>query len=101
MMVDVASLIQQRQNDFIEKRTIIESEVNKFFKSLEQQDDDIRTKCNVVDGRTAKDVLPSLWADEFDEDAYKAELENLNKYIAYVMQVQEVNNREAIQCLQS
>ena len=101
MMVDVASLIRQRQNDFIEKRTIIESEVNKFLKSLEQQDDDIRTKCNVIDGRTAKDVLPSLWADDFNEEAYNVELANLNQYIAFVMQVQDENNREAIQCLQS
>lgn len=101
MMNDVASLIQKRQNDFIEKRTIIESEVNKFLQSLEQQDADIRQKCNVVPGRTARDVLPSLWADEFDETAYQAEYNNLQQYINYVMQIQDENNREALECLQS
>lgn len=101
METNVAALIQQRQNEFIENRTKIEAEVNKFLKSLETQDADIRQRCNVVDGRTARDVLPSLWAEDFNIETYNAELANLNNYIAYVKQVQDENNREALECLQS
>ena len=64
-------LYQQRMNDFIEKRTKIESEVNAFLRSLEVDDEEFRAKCNVQEGLTARDVLPSLWAEEFDEAAEK------------------------------
>ena len=100
-MNNVSQLLQERQNMFIECRTRIESEVNQFLQSLERQDEDIKQRCNVVPGRTAKDVLPSLWAPEFDEQQYQVELANLNNYINAVIQIQNQNNQEALQCLQS
>ena len=98
--VNVEQLIQIRQNKFIETRTIIDTEVNKFLKSLEALDADIQAKCNVVAGRTTKDILPSLWAEPFDEVAYQAELAKLQTYIAGVKTITDSVNEEALRCLQ-
>lgn len=99
--VNVAALIQQRQNKFIETRTIIEAEVNKFLAGLEAQDEDVRNKLGVCTGKTAKDWLPSLWRDDFNMESYKYELAKLQEYIAKVKAYADNINAEAIRCLQS
>lgn len=99
--VDVAKLIRERENAFVETRTIIESEVNKFLKSLEELDADIKLKCGVKDGVTAKDLLPALWVEPFDEATYKVQKEKLDNYIAQVSNICDALNQEALACLQS
>lgn len=99
--VNVAALIQQRQNKFIETRTIIEAEVNKFLAGLEAQDDDIKAKLNVQPGITARHWLPSLWSDDFNMEAYKQELAKLTDYMSKVKVYADNLNAEAIRCLQS
>lgn len=101
MNVNVTQLIQERQNQFIEKRTIIESEVNKFLQSLERLDADIKVRCKVVDGRTCHDVLPSLWIEPFNEENYLKEKEVLDNYISQVKIICDELNQEALTCLQS
>ena len=93
-------LYQKRMNDFIEARTKIESEVNAFLRSLEVDDVEFRERCNVQEGLTARDVLPSLWAEEFDEATYQSELAKLNNYIASVRAISDQLNAEALACLQ-
>lgn len=100
MDVNVAQLIQSRQNKFIETRTIIDSEVTKFLQSLETLDTNMQEQCKVVPGRTAKDVLPSLWVEPFDIDRYNIELQNLTQYIAGVKSITDSINEEALKCLQ-
>ena len=101
MDVNVAQLIQDRQNKFIEGRTVTEVEVNKFLKSLEALDDSERIQCKVVVGRTAKDVLPSLWEEPFNVEKYNTELANLQNYIAGVKTFCDQINQEALKCLQA
>lgn len=99
--VNIAALIQQRQTKFIETRTIIESEVNKFLTSLESQDDDIKINLQVQSGTTARDWLPSLWAEDFNMTQYQAELARLQAYIAKAKAYADNLAQEAIKCLQS
>lgn len=101
MGVDVAALLRERQNKFIETRTLTESEVDKFFKSLDSLDDDIKDRIKYAEGRTAKSVLPSLWTEPFNQERYSAELAALNNYIKHVHQICDEINAEAIACLQS
>jgi hypothetical protein len=98
---EIVKLLQDRQNEFIEKRTIIETEVNKFLKSLENQDEDIKQKCGTKDGVTARDLLPALWLEPFNEEEYKKQREALDTYIAQVSAVCDQLNQEAAACLQA
>lgn len=97
----VAALIQQREVKFIETRTIIENEVNKFLQSLLSLDADVQQKVGAREGITAKDLLPALWADPFDEATYNQQLSSLMNYIAQVQAICDQINQEARACLQS
>lgn len=102
-MVDsnnIAALIRERQDKFIETRTIIESEVNKFLDSIAALDEDVRTRCGYVNGANAKSLLPALWAEPFDVNTYNKQLAALQMYIRQVMAVRDEINREAQVCLQ-
>ena len=98
--IDIATLLQQRQNEFIEKRTIIEAEVNKFLKGLANQDEATKKNLSVQENSTAKDWLPSLWIEPFDFEKYQGELANLNNYIAKARAYADELAEEARACLQ-
>lgn len=97
---NIAALYQLRQNQFIETRTIIESEVNKFLESLRAQDESLKQQLGVKEGITCKDLLPELWADEPNIDNYNVQLNNLLTYIGQVHAICDGLNAEAIACLQ-
>lgn len=94
-------LYQQRLNSFIETRTKIENEVNRFLKSLEVDDDDFKKACNVQVGTNARDWLPALWVEPFDQGAYEQQLAKLNQYIQAVRTVSDKLQMEALACLQA
>jgi len=98
---NVAKLIQERQNKFIETRTNIENEVNKFLQSLCSLDEDIKVKCGVTEGASAKDLLPALWQEPFNETVYLQQKAALDNYIMQVKAVCDQLNQEALACLQS
>lgn len=99
----VSSLYQARNSQFIETRTIIECEVNKFLESLNKEDEDIKRQLGVKEGITCRDLLPELWkpTDEFDEAVYQTQLNSLLQYITQVQAICDKINAEAIACLQS
>ena len=96
----IAALYQLRQNQFIETRTIIESEVNKFLESLRAQDESLKQQLGVKEDVTCKDLLPELWADEPNLNTYITQLNNLLTYIGQVHAICDGLNAEAIACLQ-
>lgn len=98
---NVQQLIQERQNKFIETRTIIEKEVNMFLTSLNNLDPDIKEKLGVTEGINCRSLLPSLWAEPFDLETYNMELSKVQNYIAQVRGICDELNKEAIACLQS
>lgn len=100
-MLDVAALKRKKQDDFIEKRTIIEQEVDKFLASISEMDADIKEKCNYDPNYSAKTLLPALWVEPFDEEAYNQQLSRLQNYIAGVKSICDKLNEEALKCLQS
>lgn len=99
----VASLIQARYSQFIETRTVIECEVNKFLESLNKEDEDIKKQLGVREGITCRDLLPELWKpdNEFNEEVYQTQLNSLLQYIQQVQVICDKINAEAIACLQS
>ena len=97
----VAQLLRQRQEEFIERRTKIETEVNMFLKSIGNMDADIQAECKYNPEYTARHWLPALWQEPFDPETYKKQLANFN---AYERQVDSICNRlaqEAMVCLQT
>lgn len=98
---NVNALIQERNNQFIETRAVIEIEVNKFLTSLGNLDQEEQVKVGYKPGITCRDVLPELWEDNFREDVYQAQLNSLLNYIGSVRSVYDQWNVEALACLQS
>lgn len=96
----IAAMIQQRQTKFIETRTIIESEVNKFLESLRSLDAETQQKLSVQENLTARDLLPALWAEPFDEAVYLEQKARLDSYITSVQAYCDAINQEALACLQ-
>lgn len=97
---NIAAMIQQRQNKFIETRTIIETEVNKFLNSLQGLDAEYKEKLGVQPGITCKDLLPELWNEPFRTEVYDKQLANLQSYITQVQCICDKINQEALACLQ-
>lgn len=97
---NIANLIRERQDKFVETRTIIEKEVNQFLDSIGKMDADIQEKCGYVAGASAKGLLPELWNEPFNEEVYNNQLSRVLAYINRVQQVCDEINREAIACLQ-
>ena len=100
MSISVEQLYAQRQAKFVESRTIIESELNKFLRSLEQLDAVHQQQLGVVPGQTARDVIPALWEEPFNEAAYTAQRAEADRRIAAAKQLCDQLNTEALKCLQ-
>ena len=98
---DINALLQKRQSQFIEARTITEQELNKFLESLETLDQPLQQRLGVVPGRRAKDILTSLWEEPFNVERYQQQKANLDQYIAQVMVLRDELNKEALACLQN
>lgn len=98
--IDIANLLRQRQDEFVEKRTIIESEINKFLDSIAQLDPDVRTRCGYVPEAKAKSLVPELWNEPFRPEVYEQQLAGVLAYIKQVTAVCDEINREAQACLQ-
>lgn len=98
--VDLTALIREREAQFIEKRVMIENEVNRFLASLETLDDSIKQQIEYVPGQTARDILPALWAEKFDKEAYQLQLNKLNACVSRVRLICDEINQEALRCLQ-
>lgn len=100
MSMSIEQLYAQRQNKFIEDRTIIETETDKFLRSLEQLDPVYQQQLSVVQGQTARDVIPALWAEPFDEEAYNKQRSALDQRIENAKIICDQLNEEALRCLQ-
>lgn len=96
----VEMLLKRRQDEFIEKRTIIESEVTKFFESLGNLDADIKERINYDPTRNARTELSALWEEPFNMEKYSQQRQVLDQYIALVGSVCDMLNEEALRCLQ-
>ncbi len=96
---DIASLIRERQDKFIETRTIIESEVNKFLESIATESEEVRQKFGYVEGASARTLLPELWNEPFRIEVYNQQLSGVLQYVQQVIAVCNEINREALECL--
>lgn len=100
--MDVQAILRARQDAFVEKRTRIESEVNKFLESVDQISDERVTSIpGRPSGKTCREVLPELWHEPFSQEKYDAELAALNSYVVRVQAACDAINKEALECLQS
>lgn len=101
-MTDVSEMLRVRQNKFVETRTRIEVEVNEFFKSINQIDNErIAAVPGKPNGTTCREVLSALWEEPFDEAKYNSQLAAFNAYKDGIIAVADSMNQEALQRLQS
>lgn len=98
-MTNVNELYRKRQEVFIERRTKIVDEVNKFLDGVKGIDPALLQGIPTLPGDTAKDVLPSMWEEPFDTEKYEKELAVFNTYVKYVKEVADKINEEAAHIL--
>lgn len=97
----VVEALREREKEFIERRAKIEMEVNSFLTSVDKTNDErITSVPGRPAGSTAKEVLPALWAEPFDKEAYALQLGALNHYIAALKAKCNELAEEAERCIQ-
>mgnify|MGYP001027830327 CR=1 FL=1 len=98
-MTELEMALKQRQEKFVETRTIIASEVTKFLNSLSALPDEIKAQAIMPTGTTAQEILPALWSDPFNQEEYEAQLSNFNRSVDSVTSICDALNEEAMKCL--
>lgn len=98
--MDVAKLLKERETKFIETRTVIAGEVEKFLASLNAMDEDVRAQIVMPNGTTPQEILPALWVEPFNEEAYKQQLSLFMTSVQSAKACCDRLNQEAIKCLQ-
>jgi len=96
---NIQAQLQKRQNKFIETRTIIADQVNKYVASLAILNDEQRQQCIMPNGNKVEEILPELWHEPFDEEVYNTQLMHLQQSVASVTALCDRLNQEAIACL--
>ena len=99
-MTDVNKLLETRRNMFISTRRDIEVYITNFFSELEQVNPDLLKDIQLPEGRTAKDIFPSLYVEPFNEEAYNKEYEAFTALYEAVGKVAEYLNQKAMEVLQ-
>lgn len=100
MSQSIEQLYAALNNKFIEQRTLTEVELNKFLKSLEGLDPVYQQELGFVAGRTARDMIPSLWVEPFDEAMYLQEKAIVDDLVSRSVTLCNKLNEEALRCLQ-
>ena len=98
-MNNVNELYRKRQEVFIERRTTIASEVDKFMQGVAGIDPELLKNVTPINGTNAKDILPSMWAEPFNIEAYKSELAIFDNYVRQIKQVADDLNTQALKIL--
>lgn len=100
-MVDVQQLIRQKEAQFVEARTKVEMEINKFLESIKDIEEELKNIPGRPTGTCAKEIVPALWAEPFDQAAYNEQLAVFNAYVSAVVAYGDKVNEEALRCLQT
>ena len=101
-MTNVEELLRARQSKFVETRTRIEMEVNKFLESIDKTGDErVMSIVGRPAGKTCREVLPALWEERFDEEKYNEQRAAFDRYVNAVCMYVDALNTEALKCLQS
>lgn len=98
--VDVNALLEQRRSQFISKRRDIELWVENFFKEVDQINPALLKETHPPQGRTTAELLPSLYAEPFSQEAFDAEYKVLNDYYLEIQGVADFLNSKAMEVLQ-
>lgn len=98
-MTNIEAALKQRQDKFIEARTIIFTEVQKFLESLQHIPEEEKAHMIMPSGSTPQEILPELWNDPFDVTVYEAQLAEFVKCVASVRDRCDYLNERALECL--
>lgn len=98
-MLDIQQLLMKRQNEFVQTRFQIKTIIDNLFAGLGQVDPKLLENINMPNGTTAEEILPALFQEPFDVDAYNQQLAEYNKFAAEIDNLALRLNEEAIKCL--
>lgn len=98
-MATVKQLYDARFQLFIERRSKVQSEVDRFLESVKSINPERLAGIEPIEGNTAQEVLPSLWKEPYNAEQYAVELSRLQRYIADVKAVADALNAEALRIL--
>ena len=98
-MTPVQNLIAERERQFIETRLLICQWVEKLMENVSQIDPKLLTNLDVPKGKTAQELLPSLFVTPFDFEQYEKEAAVLNAFQSRLDALADWLNAEALKCL--
>lgn len=100
--MNAQELLDKRKEDFIKTRYAIEQKVNSYMTRVfaaRELEPVWFSNVQFPNGKTAQEVLPSMYAEKFDPDAYMAELDRLLIFARQIEAVADAINKEAERCL--
>lgn len=98
-MATVKQLYNARLQLFIERRSKVQAEVDRFLQSVKSINPERLAGIEPIEGDTAQEVLPALWREPYDSQQYEVELSRLQHYISQVKAVADELNAEALRIL--
>jgi len=98
-MKSVEEMIREREVAFIEKRMEIAQWVLQLMKDTREMAPELLEGIEIPQGNTAEELLPALYSEPFDEEAYKQQAEKINIFQQKKDAVAEKLNEESLSIL--
>lgn len=99
-MVDAERSQKEARDRFVEDRSNNEREINHFLTEIAKVDKKYLEGITPLSGATTREVVPSMWIEPFDKEAYDAQIAVVKAYIIAVKKRAEAVNEEAERCFQ-
>ena len=99
-MQDIQSLVNLRQERFIEQRTKIKQEVERVRASFDNIPARLLEGITIPPAHTAEELFPSLWLDPPNTEQYKVEKENFTQVYNQIQERVSVINDKARKILE-
>ena len=97
--MDVHALLEKRRAAFLTKRRDIEVWVDKFFSEVSAISPELLKDTHPPAGKTAQELLPSMYKEPFSQEEFDKEYAVLNSYYNEVQGVAEYLNSKAAEVL--
>lgn len=99
--MEIKDIIALKERQFVETRLLISQWVETFMKNVREVDPALLAQEGIIlpEGNTAEELLPSLYAPNFDITTYEAEKAKFDQLQSKFNILADKLNEEALRCL--
>lgn len=98
---DIEEMNREATEQFIKNKTIIETNINKFMESallLKREYPEMFGSIEFPKGTTAEELVPAMYARDFDEEAYKSQLQVVINFNRAIQKVADTIASQPLSC---